>query len=161
MKIINVRIYRFKFLFFLSYIIGALSLQAQYELKTDDDLNWYNNIAQEKIYVHHNSNVLLVGETLYYKLYCLNARTERLTKNSKIAYVELIGESGTVFKHKLKLNNGTSFSGFFIPTTVATGMYKLIAYTNWMRNNGDNSFYETDIAIINPYSKINFEPNLN
>ena len=160
MNIINVRIYRFKFLCLISYIIGALSLQAQYELKTDDDLNWYKNIAQEKIYVHHNSNVLLVGETLYYKLYCLNARTERLTKNSKIAYVELIGESGTVFKHKLKLNNGTSFSGFFIPTTVATGMYKLVAYTHWMRNNGDNSFYETDIAIINPYSKINFESNL-
>lgn len=129
---------------------------SQYTLKNAEDVNWYSNIAQESIFVDFNSNTLLSGEYLYYKVYCKNAKTNRFTKNSKIAYVELIGQNGSVFKHKIRLENGIGQGDFFLPVSIASGNYKIIAYTQWMKNGSGNHFFQSDVVIINPYAKINF-----
>ncbi|MGI0107606.1 hypothetical protein [Salinimicrobium sp. WS361] len=107
-------------------------------------------VPQEKIFVHYNSPLLFPGEYLYYKLYNLETETGNLSHVSKVAYVELIGEDGnTIFKHKLLLKNGQAQGDFFIPTTVPSGNYKLLSYSNWMRNH--NAYFAGDVAIINPY----------
>lgn len=123
------------------------------------------SIPQEKIYVHHNTTFLLTGEYFYYKVYCLNDKTKKLTDFSKIAYVELVGsDKQSVFKHKIKLVNGIGQGDFFIPTTVPSGKYKVIAYTQWMRNSEIANFYQNDISIINPFQsdqKAILESNVN
>ncbi|MFI1771949.1 hypothetical protein [Thalassobellus citreus] len=109
------------------------------------------SIPQEKVELHTNANILLAGETLFYKLYCLNS-LERPSTVSKIAYVELIGvEKNQLFKHKLKLVGGLANGDFFIPSNIETGNYKIVAYTKWMNNNESNPFYQTDVYIINPF----------
>ena len=114
----------------------------------------YTTFPQEKIFVHHNSSFLLVGEHLYYRVYCLNTNTNNMTNLSKIAYVELIGVDKTpVFKHKLKLNSGLGQGEFFIPASTPSGIYKLIAYTQWMRNGQGNHFFQADIGIVNPFQE--------
>lgn len=106
----------------------------------------------EKIYVHVNATLLFTGEYLLYSLYCLDDTSLKPSPISKIAYVALIGEDlNMVFKQKLRLENGRSQADFFIPTTVPSGNYKLIAYTQWMKNFGPGSFFEQDITIVNPY----------
>lgn len=111
------------------------------------------SIPQEKTYIQTNTNLLLTGEYLYYKVYCLNEKTGIYSKISKLAYVELVGlNNNIVFKHKLKLENGISHGDFFIPSTILTGNYKLIVYTNWAKNKAYNSFYEHDIYILNPFT---------
>jgi len=144
------------------YSLVLLSIQlgfSQYTLKNVEDVNWYSNIAQEKIFVHQNATLLFSGEQLSYKVYCLNAKTNTYTNNSKIAYVELIGKDGLVFKHKLRLENGTGQSNFYIPSSVKTGHYKLIAYTQWMKNGEEGNYFQSDLGIINPYTKISFDEN--
>jgi hypothetical protein len=112
----------------------------------------YKNLDQEKIYVHQNTNLLFVGEYLYYKVYCINATNNKPSNNSKIAYIELIGENNLrVFKQKVQLENGLGQGDFFLQTSIPTGNYKLIVYTQWMRNNNILQFYEGEINIINPY----------
>ncbi len=109
-------------------------------------------IPQEKIFVHQNTSFLISGETLYYKVYCLNAETKSLSKISKIAYVEMVGKNNdAIFKHKINLESGIGQGDFFIPTSVASGNYKLIVYTNWMKNSGTKHFFQSDIAIVNPF----------
>ncbi|TVZ56333.1 hypothetical protein OD91_1618 [Lutibacter sp. Hel_I_33_5] len=143
--------------FIILFLVGGFTSKAQYMLKNVEDVKWYNNIAQEKIYVHYNSNLLLAGEELLYKVYCKNAKTDQFTTNSKIAYVELVGEEGVVFKHKIRLESGVGQGHFFIPSTLASKNYKLLAYTRWMRNGDGNHFFSADINIINPYTRINFD----
>ena len=127
-------------------------IYAQYILKDNADVKWYNNIHQEKVFVHHNTSLLFTGEYLYYKFYCFNSSTNNLSKTSKIGYVELIGEYGeSIFKHKIKLENGLGQGDFFVPTSIPSGNYKLLAYTQWMRNAEGNHFFSSDISIINPY----------
>ncbi|WP_373517044.1 hypothetical protein, partial [Pricia sp.] len=56
----------------------------------NENLSVYDEIPKENLFVHYNSSVLFSGETLYYKIYCLNAKTANLSSLSKIAYIELV-----------------------------------------------------------------------
>lgn len=104
---------------------------------------------QEKIFLHYNSPLLFPGEYLLYKVYNLNEEN-RNSEISTVAYVELIGEEGNrIFRQKVKLDDAKGQADFFVPTSVPSGNYKLVAYTNWMKNSGN--FYSGDITIINPY----------
>ncbi len=125
---------------------------AQHILKDSNDVAWYMSIPQENVFVHHNTSLLLTGEYLYYRLYCFNSNSNKLSEVSKIGYVELIAENGaSIFKHKIKLEKGRGQGDYFVPTSVPSGNYKLLAYTQWMRNGEENLFFSSDISIVNPY----------
>lgn len=107
-------------------------------------------IPGEKIFVHYNSSLLFAGEYMFYRLYILNAETGNLSGMSQIAYLELVSEDDQkIFHQKILLEKGLGQGDFFVPTDVPSGKYKLIAYTNWMRNKG--AFFAGDVVIINPY----------
>lgn len=109
----------------------------------------------ETIFVHTNTTLLLTGETLHCKLYCLNPTDKTPSSISKIAYVELVGDDRkSVSRHKVYIENGVAQSYFFIPTTLKTGNYKLVAYTQWMLNGAPTNFFATDICIVNPFQPL-------
>ncbi|MEZ0181141.1 hypothetical protein AB9T89_02780 [Flavobacterium oncorhynchi] len=123
-----------------------------------------NNIvtksSQETIFLHSNTTTFLTGETLFYKLYCLNPINNKPSLISKIAYIELVDNEKQSFqKNKVYLDKGIGTGDYFIPTTLKTGNYKLIAYTKWMLNNPKSQTYEIDLFIINPFQTQ--EPNAN
>jgi len=125
---------------------------AQVSLKSESLLKDMATIPQERVYVHSNTSLFLTGEYLYYTIYCLNSKTNRLSDLSKVAYVEMVSKGGTqIFKQKIKLENGQGYGDFFIPVSTPTGSYKLLAYTNWMKNKGLDIFFKDDVHIINPY----------
>ncbi|WP_028889419.1 hypothetical protein [Tenacibaculum ovolyticum] len=114
--------------------------------------NNLNDLPKEKIFVHSNSNFLLTGETLYYKIYCLDQIKNSLSTYSKVAYIELINsDNKSIVKQKINLIKSSGYGDFFLNTTIKTGAYKLISYTQWMRNK--QLFYEEDIFIVNPFSQ--------
>lgn len=133
-------------------IFGSLFLANGQTSIKDNKVEGYWNEPIEAIFIHLNTSLLLAGERLYYKAYILNSKTENLSTLSKIAYVELIDkEKKTVFKHKLRLTSGMGKGDFLVPTDVPTGNYKLLGYTQWMKNDGQNHLFQGDIGIINPY----------
>ncbi|MBS7252899.1 hypothetical protein [Flavobacterium branchiicola] len=110
-------------------------------------------MGTESILVKTNTSVVLTGETLFYQIYCLN-KTNVFSDISEIAYLEVINDQKeSIFKTKISLKNGIGSGDYFIPTTLKTGNYKLIAYTNWMLNNSQNTFFENDFTIINPFQE--------
>lgn len=143
---------------FIKILVVALFFQniaaAQYVLKNQDDVNWYANIPQEYVIAHINNDELLIGEYLYFNVNCFNGKTKKLSKNSKVAYVELFAEHGLVFKQKVSLQNGVGQGDYFIPSNLKTGNYKLVVYTQWMKNVGDRHQYVKDLFIINPFENI-------
>ena len=132
--------------------LSTFDMVGQLALRNNDQLTWYSAMPAESVYVHTNSSFLLTGEYLYYKVYCFDTEQGDLTKLSKVGYVELIGDDGQlVFRHKILLGKGQAQGDFFIPTDVASGGYKLVAYTNWMRNQDQDTFFQSDLFIVNPY----------
>lgn len=124
----------------------------QIALKTENQLSGYHAMPSETVYLHTNTSFVLTGEYLFYKVYVFDTAEAALTTFSKVAYVELLGEDGAqIFRHKILLKEGQGHGDFFIPTDVASGGYKLVAYTNWMHNQGQDDFFQTDLVIVNPY----------
>ena len=110
----------------------------------------------ESIYITPITNAYLSGETLRYKLFCINKTNNTASIYSKIAYVELIDhDKKSIFTHKLFLENGTANGDYFIPINLETGNYKLIGYTNWMLNKSYPDYFNIDIYIVNPYQSDN------
>jgi hypothetical protein len=118
------------------------------------ELNEIDKKLNESLYISTNSNSYLTGETLFYKIFCTNKVTNTASNYSKIAYLQLIDSNKKiVFTHKLFLENGITNSDFFIPTTLETGSYKIIGYTNWMLNKKAAEYATIDLYIVNPYKE--------
>ncbi|TJY33460.1 hypothetical protein [Pontimicrobium aquaticum] len=142
-----------KIVLFIGFVFFAIYLNGQNKsiLSSTD-----KKFPTESVFIHYNSSLLFSGETLYYKFYCLNNLSNKLSNISKVGYVELVGENRqVVFKHKIALNNGLGYGEFLLPSDILSGNYKLIGYTLWMNNNQQNKFFIADLKVINPYKKIN------
>ncbi|WP_234984720.1 MULTISPECIES: hypothetical protein [unclassified Flavobacterium] len=108
--------------------------------------------VDETVFIHANATTFVSGETLLYKVYCLKATDKTPSDISKVAYVELLDNTKkSVFKTKVSLENANGQGDYFIPTTLKTGSYKLIGYTNWMLNKPVSELFQLNINIVNPY----------
>ncbi|MFV8343138.1 hypothetical protein [Flavobacterium sp. XS2P39] len=141
-----------KHLFILAFLAASNSFAiAQNNISLNESKS-LDKSMRESIFLHSNATTFITGETLLYKLYCLNPVNNSTSSISKIAYVELIDQNKqTISKSKIYLENGTGQGDYFIPTTLKTGNYKLVAYTKWNLNNALTNIFKTDIAIINPF----------
>ncbi|MEP6803447.1 MAG: hypothetical protein ABI892_02910 [Flavobacterium sp.] len=138
----------------IAFIVSFQQISFAQKNNTASELDEIDKKLNESIYISTNANSFLTGETLLYKIFCIEKSTNIASKYSKIAYLQLVDSNKkTVFIHKLFLENGTANSDYFIPTTLETGNYKLIGYTNWMLNKKAVEYFDLDIYILNPYKE--------
>ncbi len=122
---------------------NTTTIQNQFEI-------YQQNILQEKLFVHTDKSKYLTGEILWFKVYNVNASNNKPLQLSKVAYIEVLDDKQTpVMQAKIALK-GNSAGSFYIPVSLASGNYKLRAYTNWMKNFSVNGFFEKDLTILNP-----------
>lgn len=138
-------------LFWILFGVAGL-VRAQYVIKDNSELLNLKKLPQEKVYVHHTGPVVFAGEYVNYAFYNFNAQNSRASNISYIGYVALVNEEKEfVLEQKIRLTNGKGQGDFFVNTDVPSGNYKLLAYTQWMKNNGLKQVFKDDIVIINPY----------
>lgn len=90
----------------------------------------------------------IAGETIWLKAYLTDAATNQPTSQSGVLYVDLIGEDEQPAQRlKLKVEDGEAKGNFDLPDSLAAGNYRLIAYTNWMRNFGEETFFNRPVRI--------------
>tara|TARA_R110000751_G_scaffold29734_1_gene76346 strand:- start:67194 stop:69008 length:1815 start_codon:yes stop_codon:yes gene_type:complete len=137
---------------FLILAALAFPIQAQYVISSAEELQNLKSLPQEKVYVHHTGPIVFAGEYLHYAFYCFNAQNNRASTISFVGYVALVNQEGEyVLEQKIRLEKGKSQGDFFINTDVPSGNYKLLGYTQWMKNNGLEQVFKDDLVIINPY----------
>lgn len=109
-----------------------------------------SSFPKEAIHLHANKDIFTTGEIMKLSLFALNKDMNTPSGISKVAYIELINaEKKSVKKLKVRLKNSLGKVNLFIPNTLSSGSYKVIAYTKWMLN--FNSFFEKDVMIYNPF----------
>jgi hypothetical protein len=105
---------------------------------------------REKVHLHLDKSVYAAGDTIWFKAYTVLAGTNELSATSKVLHADLYASSGTrIARLLLPLRSGLSNGDIALPDTLKEGRYRLRAYTSWMRNFGDSSFFEKDIQLIN------------
>jgi hypothetical protein len=104
----------------------------------------------EKIQLHFSQQNLFPGEILWFKIYCISSLFPK-EDLSNLAFVELVSPDNTsVLRKKVLLKNGQGAGEFEIPKDLKTGVYFVLAYTNWQKNFGESTFFRKEILIINP-----------
>lgn len=104
--------------------------------------------SKEKIYVQTDHVFYKPGETVYFKLYLVNAQDQTPTKISSLSYVEVITPSGTqLAKYTYRVENGYVEGSFDLATQAVGGVYKIKAYTSWMRNENENTWFVKEITV--------------
>jgi len=133
-------------------LLQNLMVSSQYVIKSEEELQNLKQLPLEKAYLSTSSQVAFTGEYLYYGFFCFNTQNNRLSNISTVGYVALVNEDHEyIFEQKLKLDKGLGQGDFFIPTNLESGNYKILAYTQWMKNAGLSQVFKMDLAIINPY----------
>ncbi len=129
------------FVFFLQLIAFDCNIHAQ-------------SAKSEKMYLHTDRSLYIAGENIFLKLYVLDAETGKASDNSKSAYVILKSTNSTaVIKARFDIKMGLGTGSFILPDTLQSGAYQFIAFTNFMKNNGEEMFFHKDIYIINRFDR--------
>jgi hypothetical protein len=102
----------------------------------------------EKAYLHFDKPYYATGDTAYFKAYVTADEDHRLSTLSGVLHVDLINPANHIDRSiKLQLQNGVAWGDFVLADSLPKGNYRLRAYTNWMRNNGDDTFFELTIPV--------------
>ena len=104
----------------------------------------------ERIYLQTDKQLYLAGELVYLKVLTVTPEKQPLAF-SKIAYVELLDEANSRVQVKINLTNGVGEGWLEMPVDLPTGHYRLIAYTRFMRNEGESVFFEKNIGVVNTF----------
>ena len=140
----------------LLFVLFCISFVVKAQIANDQISGDIQIFPRENTKLVINTNVLLAGESLQYKIY--NHTDSGIPSSlSKVAYVSLRGvKDSVIFEHKLRLEKGMAQGFFFIPTMLRTGVYQLLGYTNFSLNNPEKGIAPKSIYIINPYVTRNF-----
>ena len=142
----------------IACLVSALSAISQQHLSDiETSLNEYrdDNFA-EKIFTHTDKNFYLAGEIIWFKLYVVNAENNKPVDLSKVAYLEILDKDRQpVLQGKIALNEAKGSGSLYLPFSLNSGVYKLRAYTNWMKNFDEGFYFEKTITVINSLKNFN------
>ncbi len=105
-------------------------------------------VVSEKLYVQTDRELYIPGETIWFRIFSVDASTLKPIDLSNIAYIEIIHESAPKAQAMIELKKGGGDGFIKIPEQTQTGTYQLRAYTNWMKNFGTKHFYQKNLTII-------------
>ncbi len=132
-----------------------------YILQINIVLNAQNNYKKknnsiENIVLITDRDFYLSGEKIWFNALCLSNNKFNEKTISKITYFELFNEEKkSVIQKKVRIIRGESSSFIEIPENIETGVYNLIAYTQYMKNFKGFKSNRISLIIINPGKKGN------
>lgn len=153
-------------------LVAWISPANYYEMAQENDFihslkmkltNYYKQMPEDRIYVQFDKPFYEPGDNIWFGAYLRDGVTMKPSEKSDILHVELLNPKGTVEKSiNLIAKNGVAAGDFTLDKEALGGMYKLRAYTNWMKNEGDNSAFVKDVQVQdvvlpNLKMKLNFE----
>ena len=107
-------------------------------------------LTLEKVYLHTDRETYYPGDDIWFKAYLIDAFNQLLSSNSINLHVELISPDLKIIDSRIvKLYNGLGNGDFPLSEKLQSGRYTLRAYTNYMRNFGNQLFFSKEITIFN------------
>ncbi|MCL2651388.1 MAG: TonB-dependent receptor plug domain-containing protein [Candidatus Azobacteroides sp.] len=107
---------------------------------------------QEKIYLHTDKPYYITGEKIFFRAFLLNAFSNKPDTISRYVYVELINPADSVVQRiKIRKDSTDRFYGVIpLQEDLPQATYKIRAYTQYMYNQGESSFFSKSVPISDP-----------
>jgi hypothetical protein len=107
--------------------------------------------GQQKVYLHFDKPFYAAGEKIWFKTYLVEASLHTPDSQSRVVYVELIDQTKTILKRQmLYAPNGMTHGDMHLADSLPQGRYAIRAYTNYMKNAGEDFFFTREFSILNP-----------
>lgn len=105
----------------------------------------------EHVLLQTDRELYISGETIWFKMYVLVAQQNRLSDFSEVGYLELVGPDGVaISRMKTLLQDGQCSGTVKLPAAMNSGRYVLRAYTQGLRNSGEESFAQVSLIVLHP-----------
>ncbi len=102
----------------------------------------------EKVYLHFDKPYYAAGDTIYFKAYVTMGERHELSKISGVLHVDLVNTNNKADQSiKLPIADGVTHGDFALPDSLPKGNYRVRAYTQWMRNGGEDAFFDQLIPV--------------
>ncbi|MCE3279042.1 MAG: large extracellular alpha-helical protein, partial [Bacteroidetes bacterium] len=143
-----------------------------YQLMTDNELtrslkkklSEYNEkIPEDRIYLQFDKPMYEPGDNIWFSAFIRDAATMKASSKSDILHIEFLNPKGTIEKSiNIIAKNGIAKGDFSLDQEALGGIYKIRAYTNWMKNEGESNKFEKeiqvqDVVLPNLKMKLDFE----
>lgn len=103
---------------------------------------------QEKIILSFDRTNYVPGDIIWFSGYILATEDHSLKGNEYFAHICLYAPNGKLISHEVfAIKKGTIKGQIAIPKLSNKGVYRVVAYTNWMRNWPRESLFEKQIWV--------------
>lgn len=107
-------------------------------------------VQQESIFLQTDRSVYVSGETVFFKLFVLDAASGKCSNLSKVGYIELRApKSAPVLKLRVSVSEGIALGSFVLPDSLHSSVYQFVAFTAFMKNWGEDRFFHREILVAN------------
>jgi len=110
------------------------------------------NGIRERIFLQSDRDIYVAGEDLLFTIHLFNSSGNPLT-TSKFGYIALRSPEQVIIRQSIELDQSFSHGQIYLPDTLSTGYYELVAFTNWMRNEGEDCYFSRQLFIANRFDK--------
>lgn len=109
---------------------------------------FFQRRALERVYLQLSQPYYTNGDIIWYSAY-LTDFENNLSKLSEVVHVDLLDPKGKIAQSSsIRVIDGRGYGYMKIGDNLNTGYYRIIAYTNWMRNFDQSLFFNQKIEII-------------
>lgn len=111
------------------------------------------HFPQEKVYVQTDKPNYLPGERMWLRAHLIDALNNRPTFMSRYVYVELFTPANEL-TNQIQIRQDTMgvYAGYFdLDDRLPEGNYTIRAYTRYMRNRGNDTFFRKTVRVAKPH----------
>jgi len=137
------RTFVYIFFFIIAWCVSAASVIAKKNTPFQ---------PREKIFVTSDRDHYIAGERKFFHLRLFN-RDDYDGPQSRYAYLTLRNQDEVIDGLTLQLIEGQASGSLYLHDTLSTGLYEVVAFTNWMRNHGEQAFFRKTIFIANRFDR--------
>lgn len=114
-----------------------------------EKLTAYNaHLPEERLYLQMDKPMYEPGDDIWVSAFVRDGISLKASKSSDIIHIELINPKGTVEKKiSVIAKNGKAAGDFSLDKEALGGLYKVRAYTNWMKNENAENVFEKEIQV--------------
>ncbi|MEN0051908.1 MAG: MG2 domain-containing protein, partial [Bacteroidota bacterium] len=136
-------------LFFVCSVFFSFAQNVDVIATAKEKLTTYNEILPtEKLYLQTDRTIYRSGENIWFKAYLTGANSQVENTQSVQFLVELIDPKGKVIQQCNILRQGEREHGDFrLPNNAIGGIYKIRAYSEWMRNFEEDLYFEKELTV--------------
>ena len=111
---------------------------------------FHNYTVPQKVYLHLNKSSYNAGDAIWIKAYLVNGVTHSTDTASTNLYIDLVSSRGLIMAKRILLTEkGFAEGDIELPRDLPDGNYKIRAYTDWMRNFGEEYYFTEHFYIFN------------